>query len=153
MEKSNKLEVLKKEFPECFDRDGNFNIEKFQEIVSPEAKLFKDSYGLNWLGKSYARALAQVEATTMIREDVEHNKQEENKDSENIYIKGDNLEVLRHLNNGYREKIKMIYIDPPYNTKNGEFVYNDNRDFSNKELEKLVEARIIDEDEKERKGY
>jgi len=145
-----KLEIIKREFSECFDRDGNFNIEKFQEIISPEAKLFKDSYGLNWLGKSYARALAQVDARTMIREDVEHNKKEKNKDSENIYIKGDNLEVLRHLNNGYREKIKMIYIDPPYNTKSGEFVYNDNRDFSKKELEKLVEAKVIEEDEKER---
>ncbi len=150
-EKENlKIDILKKEFPECFDREGNFNIEKFQEIISPETKLFKDSYGLNWLGKSYARALAQVEARTMIREDVDHNKKDENKDSENIYIKGDNLEVLRHLNNGYRERIKMIYIDPPYNTKNGEFVYNDNRDFNKMELDKLIEARIIDEDEKER---
>ncbi|ADO83844.1 site-specific DNA-methyltransferase [Ilyobacter polytropus] len=145
-----KIDILKKEFPECFDRDGNFNLEKFQWIISPETKVFKDSYGLNWLGKSYARALAQGEARKMLREDVEHNSKEENRDSENLYIKGDNLEVLKHLDSGYREKIKMIYIDPPYNTKSGEFVYNDNRDFSAKELNKLVRSNIIDEEEKER---
>ena len=147
---NHKIDILKKEFPECFDRDGNFNLEKFQGIINPETKVFKDSYGLNWLGKSYARALAQGEAKKILREDVEHNSKEENRDSENLYIKGDNLEVLKHLDNGYREKIKMIYIDPPYNTKSGEFVYNDNRDFSEKELDKLVKANIIDEEEKER---
>ncbi|WP_321330518.1 DNA methyltransferase [uncultured Ilyobacter sp.] len=147
---NHKIDILKKEFPECFDRDGNFNLEKFQGIISPETKVFKDSYGLNWLGKSYARALAQGEAKKMLREDVKHNSKEENRDSENLYIKGDNLEVLKHLDNGYREKIKMIYIDPPYNTKSGEFVYNDNRDFSEKELDKLVKINIIDEEEKER---
>lgn len=149
----NKLEMLKNNFPECFDGDGNFNIQKFQEIISPNTKIFKDSYGLNWLGKSYARRLATLPISTVLSEDIEHNEKEENKNSENIYIKGDNLEVLRHLISAYSEKIKMIYIDPPYNTKNGEFVYNDNRAFTEKELEKLVTENIIDEDEKERILY
>lgn len=155
LEKSldNRIEILKEQFPECFDRDGNLNIKKLQEIVEPSNKVFKDSYGLNWLGKTYARKLAQLPISTVLSEDKEHNEKEENKKSENVYIKGDNLETLRHLISAYSEKIKMIYIDPPYNTKNGEFVYNDNRSFTEKELEKLMAENIIVEDEKERILY
>lgn len=155
LEKSldNRIEILKEQFPECFYRDGNLNIQKLQEILEPSNKVFKDSYSLNWLGKTYARKLAQLPISTVLSEDKEHNEKEENKKSENVYIKGDNLEALRHLISAYSEKIKMIYIDPPYNTKNGEFVYNDNRSFTEKELEKLMAENIIVEDEKERILY
>ncbi|MGL5123669.1 MAG: DNA methyltransferase [Fusobacteriaceae bacterium] len=146
----NRLEILKEQFPECFDRDGNLNIQKFQEIVEPSNKLFKDSYGLNWLGKTYARKLSQLPISTVLSEDKEHNEKEENKNSENVYIKGDNLEVLRHLISAYSEKVKMIYIDPPYNTINGDFVYNDDRSFTEKELDKLIAINAIEENEKER---
>lgn len=152
LEKSldNRLEILKGEFPECFDREGKLNIQKFQEIVEPSNKVFKDSYGLNWLGKTYARKLAQLPISTVLSEDKEHNEKEENKNSENVYIKGDNLEVLRHLISAYSEKVKMIYIDPPYNTGNGDFVYNDSRSFTEKELDKLIETKAIEESEKDR---
>lgn len=152
LEKSldNRLEILKGEFPECFDREGNLNIQKFQEIIEPSNKVFKDNYGLNWLGKTYARKLAQLSISTVLSEDKEHNEKEENKNSENIYIKGDNLEVLRHLISAYSEKVKMIYIDPPYNTRNGDFVYNDSRSFTEKELNKLIEIKVIEDSEKDR---
>lgn len=145
-----RIEILKINFPECFDRDGNFNLQKFDEIINPSIKTFKDSYGINWLGKSYAKRLVSVPISTVLQEDLEHNNQEINKNSENIYIKGDNLEVLRHLSSAYSNKIKLIYIDPPYNTKNGEFVYNDNREFSEKELNIMVEEEIILEGERDR---
>lgn len=145
-----RIEILKINFPECFDRDGNFNFQKFDEIINPSIKTFKDSYGINWLGKSYAKRLTSVPISTVLQEDLEHNSQEINKNSENIYIKGDNLEVLRHLSSAYSNKIKLIYIDPPYNTKNGEFIYNDNREFSEKELSGMVEEEIISEGEKNR---
>lgn len=102
------------------------------------------------MGKTYARHLANLPISTVLSEDKEHNEKEENINSENIYIKGDNLEALRHLVNAYSEKIKLIYIDPPYNTKNGEFTYFDDRKFTEKELDKLIELEVIAEDEKER---
>jgi adenine-specific DNA-methyltransferase len=55
-----------------------------------------------------------------------------------LLIKGDNLEVLKHLANAYYEQVKMIYIDPPYNTGSDGFVYNDDRKFTAKELQNLI---------------
>lgn len=148
---SKQLEILKKNFPQCFDKNGNFMAHKMEEIVTGNGlELSKESYSLNWLGKSYARLLANENPLTMLKEDKEHNSLEENKDSQNLLIKGDNLEVLKHLKNAYENQIKMIYIDPPYNTGGDGFVYNDDRKFSIDELEELAgvsaeEAkRIID---------
>jgi adenine-specific DNA-methyltransferase len=132
------IEILKKYFPSCFDKRGNFNIEKFKEEIKKEINVSKESYGLEWLGKSYARVLTFDAARTLLREDEEWNKKEENFNSENLLIKGDNLEVLKHIVNAYEEKVKMIYIDPPYNTGNDGFVYQDDRKFSVKELAELA---------------
>lgn len=142
------LAILKKHFPSCFDKDGRFNLEKFkEEIKIDEINLSKESYGLEWLGKSYARVLTFEPARTLLKEDEEWNKKDENINSENILIKGDNLEVLKHLVNAYYEKIKMIYIDPPYNTGNDGFVYQDDRKFSVKEL---MELAGVDEEKAKR---
>lgn len=133
------MDTLKKHFSHCFDKDGNFDIEKFkQELSENEIDFYKESYGMDWLGKSYARILASDEATTLLKEDEEFNSRPENENSENILIKGDNLEVLKHLSNAYYEKIKMIYIDPPYNTGGDGFVYEDDRKFTVPELRKLA---------------
>jgi adenine-specific DNA-methyltransferase len=132
-------EALRKHFGQCFDKSGNFDIEKFKkELSENEIDFYKESYGLDWLGKSYARILASDEATTLLREDQKHNQKKENKNSQNLLIKGDNLEVLKHLSNAYYEKIKMIYIDPPYNTGSDGFVYHDDRKFTADELKKLA---------------
>lgn len=137
---SNKnLEKLKKNFPQCFDKNDNFDIEKFKkELSKSKIDFSKESYGIDWLGKNYARLLATDEATTLLKEDEEWNKKEENKNSQNLLIKGDNLEVLKHLFNAYYEQIKMIYIDPPYNTGSDGFVYQDDRKFTVEELSKLA---------------
>jgi adenine-specific DNA-methyltransferase len=140
---SQQIETLKKHFPQCFDKDGNFMPEKLNEVVSDSGTAFsKESYGLNWLGKSYARLLANESPFTLLAEDKEHNQKPENSTSENLLIKGDNLEVLKHLKGAYSESIKMIYIDPPYNTGSDGFVYQDDRKFTPKELAKLAGIEV-----------
>jgi adenine-specific DNA-methyltransferase len=133
------LEALKNHFPQCFDKDGNFQLEKFKDnLTTKEINFSTESYGLDWLGKSYARLLASDPATTLLKADEIHNTKPENVASENILIKGDNLEVLKHLSHAYYEKVKMIYIDPPYNTGSDGFVYQDDRKFTAKELVELA---------------
>lgn len=145
---SKQLAILKKHFPNCFDRDGNFIQERMLEVVNAnEVELSKESYSLNWLGKSYSRLLANLPPKTLIQADVEHNAQEQHKNSKNLLIKGDNLEVLKHLVNAYSEKVKMIYIDPPYNTGSDSFVYSDDRKFTK---EQLAELAGLDVEEAER---
>ncbi len=133
------LETLKIHFPHCFDKDGNFQLEKFKNNLTEKKINFStESYGLDWLGKSYARLLASDPATTLLKADETHNSKPENVNSENLLIKGDNLEVLKHLANAYYEQVKMIYIDPPYNTGSDGFVYEDDRKFTVKELQNLI---------------
>ncbi|NZA14892.1 site-specific DNA-methyltransferase, partial [Escherichia coli] len=145
---SKQLAVLKANFPQCFDKNGAFIQEKLLEIIrASEVELSKESYSLNWLGKSYARLLANLPPKTLLAEDKTHNQQEENKNSQHLLIKGDNLEVLKHMVNAYAEKVKMIYIDPPYNTGKDGFVYNDDRKFT---PEQLSELAGIDLDEAKR---
>ncbi|SUC46811.1 putative methyltransferase [Providencia stuartii] len=136
---SKQLAVLKANFPQCFDKNGAFIQEKLLEIVkSSNIELSKESYSLNWLGKSYARLLANLPPKTLVTEDKDHNQLEKNKNSQNLLIKGDNLEVLKHMVNAYTEKVKMIYIDPPYNTGKDGFVYNDDRKFTPEQLSELA---------------
>jgi len=133
------LEALRLNFPQCFDKDGNFQLEKFKNNLSEkEINFSTESYGLDWLGKSYARLLASDPATTLLKADETHNSKPENANSENLLIKGDNLEVLKHLANAYYEQVKMIYIDPPYNTGNDGFLYQDDRKYTVKELQQLI---------------
>ncbi|AOT30339.1 TPA: site-specific DNA-methyltransferase [Neisseria meningitidis] len=99
---------------------------------------------MNWLGKSYARLLRNLPPETLISEDKTHNAKPENAGSQNLLIRGDNLEVLKHLKNAYTNSVKMIYIDPPYNTGSDGFVYQDDRKFTPAELACLAN---IDEDE------
>nr|WP_199784928.1 site-specific DNA-methyltransferase [Cronobacter dublinensis] len=142
---SKQLAILKANFPQCFDKNGAFIQEKLLEIVkSSDVELSKESYSLNWLGKSYARLLANLPPKTLLTEDKDHNQREENKSSQNLLIKGDNLEVLKHMVNAYAEQVKMIYIDPPYNTGKDGFAYNDDRKFT---PEQLSELAGIDRDE------
>ncbi|CAH1537851.1 Type III restriction-modification system EcoP15I enzyme mod [Vibrio jasicida] len=144
---SKQIAILKKHFPNCFDGDGNFIQERMLEVVNEsDVELSKESYSLNWLGKSYSRLLANLPPKTLIHEDTEHNSQEQHKDSRNLLIKGDNLEVLKHLVNAYSEKVKMIYIDPPYNTGSDGFVYNDDRKFTKEQLSELAGIDIDEAD-------
>ncbi len=138
------IEILRKHFPACFDKDGKFDITVFEELIKKEdVDIKKEGYSLNFLGKSYARYLSGLDSETVIVPD----KENKNIESENIYIVGDNLDALQHLKYSYSEKIKCIYIDPPYNTGNDGFVYNDKFSFTAEELAKKIN---IEEDEAQR---
>ncbi len=136
---SKQLEILKKHFPQCFDKDGNFIQEKMLEVVkSSNVELSKESFSLNWLGKSYSRLLTNLPPKTLLKPDQQHNLLPQNSDSQNVLIKGDNLEALKLLVNGYSEQVKMIYIDPPYNTGLDGFVYADDYKFTPQQLSELA---------------
>ena len=133
------MEVLKAYFPQCFTGDGEFDIEKFRASLPEGTKVSDETTGFNFLGKNYARMLTNMDTTTLIRPDVEHNAKPENRDSKNVYISGDNLDALQHLVKSYAGKVKVIYIDPPYNTGSDGFVYNDKFSFTAEELAKRLD--------------
>lgn len=136
------MEVLRKHFPQCFNLDGEFDIEAFKAALPGGTNLTDETSGFNWLGKNYARMLTNMDTTTLICPDEEHNAKPENKDSQNVYISGDNLDALQHLAKSYSGKIKVIYIDPPYNTGSDGFVYNDKFNFTGEELSKRLDISI-----------
>jgi adenine specific DNA methylase Mod len=141
------MAVLKENFPSCFRADGSFDIERFKEFLSDKIAVTGEGYELKFLGKNYARLLASIDTTTVVVPDEEHNSKPENMNSENIYISGDNLDALKHLLKSYSRKVKMIYIDPPYNTGTDGFVYNDNFKFT---VEELSEKLSISEEQAQR---
>ena len=134
------LEVLKKYFPQCFQADGEFDIETFKVALPGGTTITDETSGFNWLGKNYARMLTNMDTTTLIHPDEEHNAKPENKDSQNVYISGDNLDALQHLVKSYSGKVKVIYIDPPYNTGSDGFVYNDKFNFTAEDLAKRLDV-------------
>lgn len=134
------IKVLKEYFPLCFNADGEFDIEAFKAALPEGTTLTDETSGFNWLGKNYARMLTNMDTTTLIRPDEEHNAKPENRDSKNIYISGDNLDALQHLVKSYGGKVKVIYIDPPYNTGSDGFVYNDRFNFTADELAKRLDV-------------
>ena len=134
------MDVLKKYFPQCFQADGEFDIETFKAALPGGTTITDETSGFNWLGKNYARMLTNMDTTTLIRPDEEHNAKPENKNSQNVYISGDNLDALQHLVKSYSGKVKVIYIDPPYNTGSDGFVYNDKFNFTAEDLAKRLDV-------------
>ena len=126
---------LHADFPQCFTNEGKFDLEKFKSLLNDKVDVTEEGYDLNFLGKNYANLIASTETETVIQPDLEHNSKPENKDSQNIYISGDNLDALKHLLKSYAGKIKCIYIDPPYNTGSDGFVYNDKFNFTAEQLQ------------------
>ena len=112
---------------------------KEAKLENPDREEIHDGYQLRFVGKDYAKFITGLPTETVLVPDTEWNNQEQNKNSENIFITGDNLDALKHLENAYSGRIKMIYIDPPYNTgKDDDFTYPDKFEFSDEELrEKL----------------
>ena len=122
-------ELLKKQFPHAvsIDENGRYVIDpqKLQMSLDPSlAQIKEDGYGLNWVGKKEAYHNAFTKNYKVLKPLKDDSKNWD--ETENILIKGDNLDALKILRQNYFESIKMIYIDPPYNTKNDGFVYNDN---------------------------
>ena len=118
------------------------NFEQLKQMLSPNVVDGEECYEFTWVGKK----AAMVEANKPIRKTLRPCK-EESKDwntTENLYIEGDNLEVLKLLQESYLGKVKMIYIDPPYNTGN-DFIYAD--DFMRSQEEENEQMGMYDEDE------
>jgi adenine-specific DNA-methyltransferase len=108
--------------PEAY-LDGKLDFEKLKELLGEDVSEDRERFGLFWPGKKRALRAAQEPTSATLKPDVENSI---NWDStENVFIEGDNLEVLKILQKHYHGKIKMIYIDPPYNTGK-DFVYPDN---------------------------
>ncbi len=121
LEKMNK-EKLQSVFPECFI-EGKLDIDKLLSLCGEYINDDYEKYEFKWKGKSDCLRLAQKRSTSTLHpcpaESVDFDT------TQNLYIEGDNLEVLKLLQKSYFRKVKMIYIDPPYNTGN-DFVYADN---------------------------
>ena len=115
------MEKLKSVFPECF-AEGKLDIDKLLSLCGEYIDNDFEKYKFEWKGKSECLRLAQKRSTGTLRPCCEESVNFD--DTENVYIDGDNLEVLKLLQTAYYNKIKMIYIDPPYNTGN-DFVYED----------------------------
>ena len=103
--------------------DGKIDVEKLKELLNGDADESNERFGLVWPGKRRALRAAQQPTTATLKPDVENSKDWDT--TKNVFIEGDNLEVLKVLQKHYHGKIKMIYIDPPYNTGQ-DFVYPDN---------------------------
>lgn len=118
------IERLKEIFPTAFS-EGKLVVEELQALVGEYIQKDKEFYQMTWSGKTEAQREANKVSTGTLRPSKEESKDWDS--TENIFIEGDNLEVLKLLQKSYSNKIKMIYIDPPYNTGK-DFIYPD--DFS-----------------------
>lgn len=138
-----RIEILKSLMPEVFD-EGKIDFEKLKATLGEDVSFSNERYVLNWAGKSEAFHIMQrPSSATLIpsrAESVDFDT------TQNIFIEGENMEVLKVLQKSYFGKVKMIYIDPPYNTGNDSFIYPDK--FSETKEEYL--KRVGDKDEE---GY
>ncbi len=114
-------EKLKAVFPQCF-AEGKLDIDKLLSLCGEYIDNDFEKYKFEWHGKMDSLRLAQKRSTGTLRPCPEDSVNFD--DTQNLYIEGDNLEVLKLLQTSYYRKVKMIYIDPPYNTGN-DFVYED----------------------------
>lgn len=118
-----RLEKLRQLFPDWFTQEGQLDINEVKKAVNPDSVEETERYEFRWFGKSKAKRNAFMPTRTTLHYDEERSVNADK--TENVIIEGENLEVLKILLNGYRNKVKVIYIDPPYNTGE-DFLYNDN---------------------------
>ncbi len=115
------IERLKVLFPEAFT-EGKIDFEVLKQLLGDAVDEREEKYGLNWHGKRRARQLALTPSTGTLRPCPDDSVDWDT--TQNLMIEGDNLEVLKLLQKSYAGKVKLIYIDPPYNT-GGDFIYQD----------------------------
>lgn len=121
------FENLKTHFPQTI-KDNQVDLHAITTLLGLETKANIQGYELTFTGKALANALYSTPTQKLLKFEDSFNVRntESSKEDSNFIIKGDNLDVLKILKAAYSEKIKMIYIDPPYNTKNDNFIYPDN---------------------------
>jgi adenine-specific DNA-methyltransferase len=135
------LRFLKENYPNVI-RDTEINLEELKTVLGLPVDEKVNGYGLNFVGRNFARAKYAQKTEKELRL---NNTLSKNIDTtENLVLKGDNLDSLKILKNHYSGKIKCIYIDPPYNTDKDEFVYPDK--FDKEEAEVLGLANLSDSD-------
>ncbi|MDP4280177.1 MAG: site-specific DNA-methyltransferase [Dehalococcoides mccartyi] len=134
------IEQLKVIFPEVFT-EGRIDFEVLKQLLGGALDEREEKYGLNWHGKRNARLLALTPSTGTLRPCPEDSVDWDT--TQNLMIEGDNLEVLKLLQKSYARKVKLIYIDPPYNT-GGDFVYPD--DFQDNIKNYLMRTGQIESD-------
>ncbi len=135
-----RLETLKKMFPDLFTNEGKLNINELKKVVDPESVSETERYEFRWFGKSAAKRKAFSPSNATLIFDGKRSVIPS--ETDNLIIEGENLEVLKLLSTAYREKIKCIYIDPPYNTGK-DFVYSDN--YSQDKKAYWEDAGVIEE--------
>lgn len=122
-----RLQQMKALMPEAFS-EGGIDFDKMRLLLGDEVDEGDERYVFTWPGKADAIRQSQTSTTATLRPVVEKSRSRDGKDgsfdSDNIYIEGDNLEALKLLQRAYHGKVKLIYIDPPYNTGH-DFVYKD----------------------------
>lgn len=138
--KNDNLKKLEQLFPSAV-KDGKVDFEALKEELGEFDEISAERYELNWDGKKSAKQIAQEDVLGKTLK-LKIDEGVDSFNTENIYIKGDNLEILKLLRQNYYQSIKMIYIDPPYNTGN-DFIYND--DF--KESEEEYRVNVGDQNE------
>ncbi len=130
------LEIFNRYFPGCLSMENDnqltLDTEKLKALLGDFSGIKEEGYGLNFVGKKIALTQAFKKNDKIL-------KPLNKSTSKHILIKGDNLDALKILRQSYSEKIKMIYIDPPYNTKNDEFIYSDDFSQSNEALLKQLD--------------
>lgn len=137
---SDNIKKLAQLFPSAV-KDGQLDIDALKEELGTFEEVGKEKYEFTWSGKQNAKKIAQQDVFgKTLKFCPEKSKNADT--TENIYIEGDNLEALKLLRQNYYNSIKMIYIDPPYNTGN-DFVYND--DYSMSQEESDIAEGVVDE--------
>ncbi|GAA8625958.1 hypothetical protein oki2_02520 [Helicobacter pylori] len=130
------LEVFNRYFPGCLsvenDNKLTLDVERLKALLGDFSEIKEEGYGLDFVGKKIALNQAFKKNNKILKPLNEST-------SKHILIKGDNLDALKILRQSYSEKIKMIYIDPPYNTKNDNFIYSDDFSQSNEEILKTLD--------------
>ncbi|WP_199490168.1 site-specific DNA-methyltransferase [Helicobacter pylori] len=130
------LEVFNRYFPGCLsmENDGKLTLDagRLKALLGDFSEIKEEGYGLDFVGKKIALNQAFKKNNKILKPLNEST-------SKHILIKGDNLDALKILKQSYSEKIKMIYIDPPYNTKNDSFIYSDDFSQSNEEVLKTLD--------------
>ncbi|WRB65610.1 site-specific DNA-methyltransferase [Helicobacter pylori] len=130
------LEVFNRYFPGCLsvenDNKLTLDVKRLKALLGDFSEIKEEGYGLDFVGKKIALNQAFKKNNKILKPLNEST-------SKHILIKGDNLDALKILRQSYSEKIKMIYIDPPYNTKNDNFIYGDDFSQSNEEVLKTLD--------------
>ena len=132
------LALLRQTAPEVLS-DNQINVEKLKELLGQERIAPAEHYELNWAGKTEARREIQKTSSHTLRPDADNPAS-----APHMLIEGENLEVLRVLQKSYYGKVKMIYIDPPYNTGNDSFVYPDDYSETLEEYQKRTGEKNAD---------